>query len=69
MISNKNQKLTLLTEVFSEIKMNLNVDSDDAKEQQRVKNLISQFIGWVTGISNCLNSDAWRGEDVMGIFF
>lgn len=65
----QNQKLTLLTEVFSEIKMNLNVDSDDAKEQQRVKNLISQFIGWVTGISNCLNSDAWRGEDVMGIFF
>ena len=65
----QNQKLNLLTEVFSEIKMNLNVDIDDAKDQQRVKNLISQFIGWVTDISNCLNSDAWRGEDVMGIFF
>lgn len=65
----QNQKLNLLTEVFSEIKMNLNVDIDDANDQRRVKNLISQFIGWVTDISNCLNSDAWRGEDVMGIFF
>ena len=65
----QNQKLSLLTEVFSEIRMNLNVDSEDAKEQSRVKTLITQFIGWVTEISNCLNSDAWRGEDVMGIFF
>lgn len=65
----QNQKLSLLTEVFSEIKMNLNVDSDDAKEQQHVKDLIAQFISWVTDISDCLNSDAWRGEDVMGIFF
>lgn len=65
----QNQKLSLLTEVFSEIRMNLNVDSEDAKEQSRVKTLIAQFIGWVTEISNCLNSDAWRGEDVMGIFF
>lgn len=65
----QNQKLNLLTEVFSEIKMNLNVDIDDVKDRQRVKNLISQFIGWVSDISSCLNSDAWRGEDVMGIFF
>ena len=65
----QNQKLSLLTGVFSEIRMNLNVDSEDAKEQSRVKTLIAQFIGWVTEISNCLNSDAWRGEDVMGIFF
>lgn len=65
----QNQKLSLLTEVFSEIKMNLNVDSEDAKEQRHVKDLITQFISWVTDISDCLNSDAWRGEDVMGIFF
>jgi hypothetical protein len=65
----QNQKLSLLTEVFSEIRMNLNADSEDAKEQSRVKTLIAQFIGWVTEISDCLNSDAWRGEDVMGIFF
>lgn len=65
----QNQKLSILEDVFAEIKMNLNVESEDAKEQQRVKDLIAQFIDWVTDISNCLNSDAWRGEDVMGIFF
>ena len=65
----QNQKLELLLEVFSEIRMNLNVNSEEEKEQQRVKDLIGQFIGWVTEISDCLNSDAWRGEDVMGIFF
>ena len=65
----QNQKLSLLSDVFSEIRMNLNVDSEDAKEQQRVKDLIGQFIDWVSDISDCLNSDAWRGEDVMGIFF
>ena len=65
----QNQKLTLLLEVFSEIRMNLNVNSEDEEEQQHVKDLISLFIGWVTEISDCLNSDAWRGEDVMGIFF
>ncbi len=65
----QNQKLFLLSDVFSEIRMNLNVDSEDAKERQRVKDLIGQFIDWVSDISECLNSDAWRGEDVMGIFF
>lgn len=59
----QNQKLSLLSDVFSEIRMNLNVDSEDAKEQQRVKDLIGQFIDWVTDISDCLNSDAWRGEE------
>lgn len=34
-----------------------------------VRSLIGQFIEWVSEISDCLNSDAWRGEDVMGIFF
>lgn len=65
----QNQKLSLLSEVFSEIKMNLNVDSEEVSEQERVKELIGQFIDWVTEISDCLNSDVWRGEDVMGIFF
>lgn len=65
----QNQKLELLLDVFSEIRMNLNVNSEDEKEQQHVKDLISQFIGWVTDISDCINSDTWRGEDVMGIFF
>ena len=65
----QNRKLGILTEVFARIEMNLDVSSEDAKQQQHVKDLITEFIDWVTEISDCLNSDAWRGEDVMGIFF
>ena len=65
----QNRKLGILTDVFARIEMNLDVCSEDAKQQQHVKDLISEFIEWVTEISDCLNSDAWRGEDVMGIFF
>ena len=65
----QNRKLGILTDVFARIEMNLDVSSEDAKQQQHVKNLIAEFINWVTEISDCLNSDAWRGEDVMGIFF
>lgn len=65
----QNFKLNLLGDVFAEIKMNLNVNSEDEKEQAHVRELIKQFIEWVTEISDCINSDAWRGEDVMGIFF
>ena len=66
---NQNLKLGILSEVYSEIKMNLNVNSEDEKEQQHVRNLISDFIGWITEISDCINSNEWNGEDVMGIFF
>ena len=55
----QNLKLDLLTEVYAEIKMN-NTTNQDA---------IDNFIDWVTEISNCVNSDYWNGEDVMGIFF
>ncbi len=65
----QNRKLNILTDVFAKIEMNLDVCSEDAKQQQHVKDLIGVFIGWVTEISDCLNSDEWRGEDVMGIFF
>jgi hypothetical protein ELI_2923 len=65
----QNSKLKMLTEVFSDIKMGLNVDSANESEQERIKTIIGEFIGWVTDISECINSDAWRGEDVMGIFF
>lgn len=65
----QNRKLELLSEAFAKIEMNLDTDSEEEKEQQRVKNLIAQFIEWVTEISDCINSDAWHGEDVMGIFF
>ncbi len=54
-----NPKLDLLLEVFSEIKMNT------TKNQSA----ISDFIEWVTEISDSINSDYWNGEDVMGIFF
>ncbi|MFS0251088.1 HsdM family class I SAM-dependent methyltransferase [Corynebacterium guaraldiae] len=64
-----NEKLTVLAEVFSEIKMNLNVDDEDPKAQRHVERLVWEFIEWVTEISEAINSDAWRGEDVMAIFF
>ena len=54
-----NNKLDLLLEVFSEIKMNYT-------ENQEV---INEFIDSVCKISECVNSDFWQGEDVMGIFF
>lgn len=55
----QNLKLDLLTEVYAEIKMN-NTTNQDA---------INNFIIWVSEISDCVNSDYWNGEDVMGIFF
>lgn len=55
----QNLKLDLLIEVYSEIKMN-NTTNQDA---------IDNFIEWIAEISDCVNSDYWNGEDVMGIFF
>ncbi len=55
----QNQKLDILLEVYSEIKMN-STDNQEA---------IDSFIEWISEISECLNSDYWNGEDVMGIFF
>lgn len=55
----QNQKLDLLLEVYSDIKMN-STENQDA---------IDNFIEWITEISDCVNSDYWNGEDVMGIFF
>lgn len=55
----QNLKLDLLVEVYSEIKMNMTNNQD----------AINDFIKWVSEISDCVNSDYWNGEDVMGIFF
>lgn len=55
----QNEKLDLLCEVYSEIKMNT-TDNQVA---------IDNFIDWVTEISELINSDKWNGEDVMAIFF
>ena len=55
----QNQKLDILLEVYSEIKMN------STENQEAIDN----FIEWISEISECVNSDYWNGEDVMGIFF
>ncbi|MDO4801486.1 MAG: N-6 DNA methylase [Prevotellaceae bacterium] len=55
----KNAKLNLLTEIYQEIKYN------STSNQEAINN----FIDYVTQISECVNSDNWNGEDVMGIFF
>lgn len=55
----QNLKLDLLTEVYAEIKMN------NSANQEAIDN----FIEWISEISECVNSDYWNGEDVMGIFF
>lgn len=55
----QNEKLDLLCDVYSEIKMNT-TDNQEA---------IDNFIDWVVEISELINSDKWNGEDVMAIFF
>lgn len=55
----QNLKLNILVEEYSKIQMNRS-DNQDA---------IDNFIEWVSEISDCVNSDFWNGEDVMGIFF
>lgn len=55
----QNTKIDILLEEYSDIKMNT---TDNQKA-------INDFIDWVVEISECVNSNEWRGEDVMGIFF
>lgn len=55
----QNLKLDLLGEVYAEIKMNNSAN----------QSAIDNFIEWISDISECVNSDFWNGEDVMGIFF
>ena len=55
----ENQKLNYLIQVYESIDINFTEN----------QNAIDNFIQWVEEISNCLNSNKWRGEDVMGIFF
>lgn len=56
---NQNSKIKILLDVFSEIRMNI------SENQPAINN----FIDCVCEISDCINSNEWRGEDVMGIFF
>lgn len=55
----QNIKLHILEDVYSKIEMNY-------IENQKA---IDSFIDDVCEISDCINSNEWRGEDVMGIFF
>ena len=55
----QNGKLKILEDVYSKIEMNYT-------ENQAA---IDSFISDVCEISDCINSNEWRGEDVMGIFF
>lgn len=55
----QNMKIDILLEEYSAIRMNT---TDNQKA-------INDFIDWVVDISECVNSNEWRGEDVMGIFF
>lgn len=55
----QNLKLQHLTKVYNAIEMN-NENNQDA---------LNNFINWIATISECVNSDYWNGEDVMGIFF
>ena len=55
----QNIKLHILQEVYQKIEMNYTEN----------QNAINDFIDDVCAISNCVNSNEWRGEDVMGIFF
>lgn len=59
----QNSKLKMLTEVFSDIKMGLNVDSANASEQERIKTIIGEFIGWVLIFLNVLIQ--MHGEEKM----
>lgn len=65
----QNAKLQLLSDVYSEIKMNVSTDDENPAAVARLTNLIGDFIDWVTEISGLINSSAWDGEDVMAIFF
>ena len=54
-----NAKLQILEDVYAKIEMNY------TENQQAINN----FIDDVCAISDCINSNEWQGEDVMGIFF
>ena len=55
----QNLKLSLLSEVYQEIKVNNSTN----------RGAIGDFISWISEISECITSRNWNGEDVMGIFF
>ena len=55
----QNMKLQILEDVYAKIEMNFTENQE----------AINDFIDDICEISDCVNSNEWRGEDVMGIFF
>ena len=55
----QNSKIDILLDQYSKIEMNI----------QEKQEPINNFIDNVCEISDCINSNEWQGEDVMGIFF
>lgn len=55
----QNNKLNILIEVYTEIKIYKPTNQD----------VMDNFMNCITEISDSVNSDYWNGEDVMGIFF
>ena len=55
----QNSKIDILLDEYSTIRMNTPTDQQ----------AIAEFIDCVVSVSECINSNKWRGEDVMGIFF
>ncbi len=55
----QNAKLKILEDVYAKIEMNYTEN----------QSAIDSFIDDICKISDCINSNEWRGEDVMGIFF
>ena len=55
----QNAKIKILVEEYAAIRMNTTGNQA----------AINDFIDGVVDISDCVNSNEWRGEDVMGIFF
>ena len=55
----QNSKIDILLDESATIRMNTPTDQQ----------AIAEFIDCVVSISECINSNKWRGEDVMGIFF
>lgn len=55
----QNAKIDILLDQYSKIEMNMS-------ENQVA---INKFIDNICDISDCINSNEWRGEDVMSIFF
>lgn len=55
----QNAKIDILLDQYSKIEMNIS-------ENQAA---INKFIDNICDISDCINSNEWRGEDVMSIFF